>query len=96
MAQLEIYPEEEIRVVYANNVANDDYESLFGTTTAGGRKREIETGFKNTALLSSSVPQLHPQQQQQQGSLQQEHTARSQSLDAAALSGSASPPSAVF
>jgi hypothetical protein len=105
--QLEIFPDEEIRVVNANQVPDDDYASVFdgvagrqlaqadtspagnmtsacdafrgtryvhtlllshGVVNAGKRKaREVETGFRDTALQGSSVPAaaVPPQENEQ-------------------------------
>jgi len=51
---VEVYPDEELRVVAAERVDNNDYASLFGDGGRRGGGREIETGFKNTALLGSA------------------------------------------
>lgn len=60
LAQAEVFAEEEIRLVVSDNVPNDDFESLFASAAAAGgagRKgvRELERGFKNTALLGGDL-----------------------------------------
>lgn len=51
MAELEVYPGEEVRVVSTGLHDDNDYSGLFATTSGPNKKREVETGFKNTALL---------------------------------------------
>ncbi len=46
--QAEIFPDEEIRALITGDHPDDDYASLFDS--AGGKRREVEMGFKNTAL----------------------------------------------
>ncbi|WIA08663.1 hypothetical protein OEZ85_008090 [Tetradesmus obliquus] len=55
LAQLEVFPGEELRVVNTNEVDNDDYASVFDGVAAGKRRREVETGFKDTALIGCSA-----------------------------------------
>ncbi len=54
LAQAEIFPDEEIRIVNSGEVPDDEFESLFdaaGADGKGGKKRrERETGFANTVL----------------------------------------------
>ncbi|GIL43949.1 hypothetical protein Vafri_1528 [Volvox africanus] len=61
LAQHEVVPDEEIRVVRRNVVDDDDdVVGLLGTDNGRGKKRQVEEGFKNTALHGDL-----PQQQQQ-------------------------------
>ncbi|GLI70002.1 hypothetical protein VaNZ11_014736, partial [Volvox africanus] len=61
LAQHEVVPDEEIRVVRRNVVDDDDdIVGLLGTDNGRGKKRQVEEGFKNTALHGDL-----PQQQQQ-------------------------------
>lgn len=48
--QLEVYPDEEIRVVDQAVVDNDNYMELFGDDHGAKGKRTVEHGFKNTKL----------------------------------------------
>uniref|UniRef100_A0A7S3R0Y4 Ubiquitin-like domain-containing protein n=2 Tax=Dunaliella tertiolecta TaxID=3047 RepID=A0A7S3R0Y4_DUNTE len=54
LAQLEVFPEEELRLVSTGEHDDNDISDLFDTSTRHaerrGKGRELEAGFKNTAL----------------------------------------------
>jgi hypothetical protein len=55
LAELEVYPSEELRVVSLGIHDDNDIDSVFAAASGRpGGKREVEMGFKNTALLSSA------------------------------------------
>jgi hypothetical protein len=54
LAELEVYPGEELRVVSLGIHDDNDIASVFASAGRPGGKRELEMGFKNTALLSSA------------------------------------------
>ncbi|EFJ43553.1 flagellar-specific protein Ssa14 [Volvox carteri f. nagariensis] len=85
LAQHEVLPGEEVRVVRRNVVHDDDDDDdvvkLLGEVDGGpsGKKRQVEEGFKNTALHGDLPPHQHqhqhPHQEQQHGGGPQTHAA---------------------
>eukprot|EP00775_Hariotina_reticulata_P004098 gene4098-4345_t len=55
LAQLELLPDEEVRVVDMKVVPNDDYASVFDGANAGKRRCEVELGFRDTVLGSAAA-----------------------------------------
>ncbi|KAF8072683.1 UBP26 [Scenedesmus sp. PABB004] len=68
LAALEVYPDDELRVVNTREVDNDDVSSLFDGVAGArkGKRREVETGFRDTALTSAPAAAAPKQEEEEE------------------------------